>query len=113
LSTFKVGDRIRVTSAFGGGPELIGKTGVVVPWSLEQLVASRYDLRVKFDQPGLALVSLFTSEVERIDQLVSMIHTEPMVSIDLSAMNNLYTAPFVITVEQATQLLRELDAVIL
>jgi len=45
--------------------------------------------------------------------LVSMIHTEAKVSIDLSKLDKGYPATLVITVEQATQLLRELDAVIL
>jgi hypothetical protein len=45
--------------------------------------------------------------------LVRFIPVEPKVEIDLNRLNKMYTTPLVLTVEQATELLRELDRIIL
>ena len=47
------------------------------------------------------------------EPLVTFNNPEPTVSIDLKKLNRDYNTPLVLTLEQATRLLRELDAVIL
>jgi hypothetical protein len=107
LSTFKLGDPVRVTE-FAPDPALVGAAGRVV----EIDRTGKYAVSVML-QDDIDPIPFKPSELELVAPLVSMIHTEPKVSIDLKPLNKDYNAPLVITVEKAYQLLRELDAVLL
>ena len=110
MTTFKAGDHVRVLPTAGLGGHF-GDEGVV---KFARTDGRPYPIEVKLtaeDHTGPFRADEL--ELIEVEPLVTFVNPNPKVRIDLKKLDGMYTTPLDLTIEQATQLLRELDAVIL
>jgi hypothetical protein len=111
LSTFKKGDLVDVQSESHpdwNGPAVVEKMYALGP--SVHVVPKYGPHKGRRGSFNVAAVKLLEEEALG---LVEFVNPDPTVSIDLKKLNSMYNTPLVLTIEQAAQLLRELDAVIL
>lgn len=111
MTAFQRGDNVVVNSP--RNPDWNGPAEVVKLYTVQDLGYESVHV-VPASGPQKGREGAFNlDEVTLVPRLVEFINREPQVVIDLKKLNPMYNTPLILTVEQATQLLRELDAVIL